>query len=46
MSAQKIVATTQDHLDILDIKDNYTILKNGTVCAVIQTTAVNFDLLS
>ena len=39
-------ATTQDHLDILDIKDNFVILKNGTVCAVIQTTAVNFDLLS
>jgi len=38
--------TTQDHLDIFDIKDNYVILKNGTVCAVIQTTAVNFDLLS
>ena len=39
-------ATTQEHLDILDIKDNLVILKNGTVCAVIQTTAVNFDLLS
>jgi type IV secretory pathway VirB4 component len=39
-------ATTQDHLDILDIKDNFVILKNGNVCAVIQTTAVNFDLLS
>ncbi|MFZ2664255.1 MAG: hypothetical protein WAX66_02745 [Patescibacteria group bacterium] len=39
-------STTQDHLDILDIKDNFVILKNGTVCAVIQTTAVNFDLLS
>jgi len=39
-------ATTQDHLDILDIKDNFVILKNGAVCAVIQTTAVNFDLLS
>lgn len=46
MSAQEIVSTTQDHLDIFDIKDNYTVLKNGTVCAVIQTTAVNFDLLS
>ncbi len=45
MPAQEIT-TTQDHLDILDIKDNYVILKNGTVCAVIQTTAVNFDLLS
>ncbi len=40
------VATTQDHLDILDIKDNYVVLKNGVVCAVLQTTAVNFDLLS
>lgn len=42
----KDTPTTQDHLDIFDIKDNFTILKNGTVCAVIQTTAVNFDLLS
>lgn len=46
MAAQNIVSTTQDHLDIYDIKDNFTILKNGTVCAVIQTNAVNFDLLS
>ena len=45
MAAQNIT-TTQDHLDIFDIKDNYSVLKNGTVCAVIQTTAVNFDLLS
>jgi len=45
MSAQ-VKSTTQEHLDIFDIKDNYVILKNGTVCSVIQTTAVNFDLLS
>lgn len=45
MAAQNTY-TTQDHLDIFDIKDNFTVLKNGTVCAVIQTTAVNFDLLS
>ncbi|NMB91299.1 hypothetical protein GYA37_00450 [candidate division WWE3 bacterium] len=45
MTAQN-KSTTQDHLDILDIKDNFVILKDGTVCAVIQTTAVNFDLLS
>lgn len=38
--------TTQDHLDILDIKDDYVVLKNGVVCAVLQTNAVNFDLLS
>jgi len=45
MAAQN-KSTTQEHLDIFDIKDNLTVLKNGTVCAVIQTTAVNFDLLS
>jgi type IV secretory pathway VirB4 component len=38
--------TTQDHLDILDIKDDYVVLKNGVVCSVLQTNAVNFDLLS
>ena len=43
---EQITATTQDHLDIFDIKDDLVILKNGGVCAVIQTTAVNFDLLS
>lgn len=41
-----ITPTTQEHLDILDIKDNYVILKTGVVCAVLQTTSVNFDLLS
>ncbi len=46
MAAQKGIPTTQEHLDIFDIKDNLSILKNGTVCAVVQTTAVNFDLLS
>ncbi|MEZ6255449.1 MAG: hypothetical protein R3B92_01585 [Patescibacteria group bacterium] len=41
-----IQATTQDHLDIEEIKDNLVVLKNGGACAVLQTTAVNFDLLS
>jgi type IV secretory pathway VirB4 component len=41
-----VKATTQDHLDIEDIRNNLVILKNGSVCAVLQTTAVNFDLLS
>ncbi len=45
MSDQNI-NTTQDHLDILDIKDDYVVLKNGVVCSVLQTNAVNFDLLS
>lgn len=41
-----IGATTQEHLDILDIKQNLVVLKSGAVSAVMQTTAVNFDLLS
>jgi type IV secretory pathway VirB4 component len=45
MTAQ-IINTTQDHLDILDIKDDYVVLKNSVVCTVLQTNAVNFDLLS
>ncbi|MFC1722238.1 hypothetical protein ACFL0C_01170 [Patescibacteria group bacterium] len=43
---QKIDSSTQEHLDIQDIKNNLVVLKSGTVCAVLQTTAVNFDLLS
>ncbi len=42
----KINATTQDHLDIEEVKNDMVVLKNGSVCAVLQTTAVNFDLLS
>ncbi len=41
-----INATTQDHLDIEDIKEDLVILRNGSVCAVLSTTAVNFDLKS
>ncbi len=40
------IASTQDHLDILDIRDNVIILKNSTASSVLQTNAVNFDLLS
>lgn len=42
----QITASTQDHLDILDIRDDFVILKNGMVSVVLSTTAVNFDLLS
>lgn len=41
-----ITATTQQHLDIEDIKEDLVILKNGSVAGVLATTAVNFDLLS
>ncbi|OGC51700.1 hypothetical protein A2982_03455 [candidate division WWE3 bacterium RIFCSPLOWO2_01_FULL_39_13] len=44
--ASKILATTQEHLDIADIKDNIVVLKNGGAVIVLETTAINFDLLS
>lgn len=37
--------STQDHLDIEDIRDDMVVLKNGKVSVVIETTAINFDLL-
>jgi type IV secretory pathway VirB4 component len=46
MSDKNIKATTQDHLDIEEIKNDLVVLRNGAVCAVLSTTAVNFDLLS
>lgn len=42
----KITASTQDHLDIVEIKNNCVVLKNGGACYVIETNAINFDLLS
>ena len=45
MSKRKI-STTQEHLDIADIKNDIVVLKNGGACAVLETNAVNFDLLS
>lgn len=43
---QQVKASTQDHLDIFDIKEDMVILKNGAASAVIEAGAVNFDLLS
>lgn len=43
---QRVLASTQDHLDIYTIRDNLVLLKNGDACMVIETTAVNFQLLS
>jgi hypothetical protein len=37
--------STQQHLDIEDIRNDLVVLKNGTVSVVIETTSVNFDLL-
>lgn len=40
------MATTQTHLPIQDIKDDIVILKDGSLAVVLETTAVNFGLLS
>jgi len=42
----KIKASTQEHLDIEDIRDDFVVLKTGGVTAVLEVGAVNFDLLS
>lgn len=42
----KILKSTQGHLDIADIRKNTVILKNGGAAYVLETTAINFDLLS
>lgn len=41
-----IRASTQEHLDIEDIRDDIIILKDGGCALVLATTAVNFGLLS
>jgi len=40
------IASTQNQLDILDITNNLVLTKGGGAALVIQTNAVNFDLLS
>ena len=40
------IISTQDHLEIEDIRDDLVILKSGIVAMVIQTNGLNFDLLS
>ncbi|MEA3354976.1 MAG: hypothetical protein U9Q63_00615 [Patescibacteria group bacterium] len=42
----KIKATTQNHLNIEDIKEDLVILKDGSSCIILKTSAVNFSLLS
>ena len=42
----KIQATTQSHLDIEDIREDLVILKDGSSCLILKTSAVNFSLLS
>lgn len=46
MPITPIRATTQDHLDIEDIHDDLILLKDGSAAMVLQTSSVNFGLLS
>ncbi|MDO8551447.1 MAG: hypothetical protein Q7S03_02095 [bacterium] len=41
-----IRASTQEHLEIEDVQNDIAILKDGSCCLVISTTAINFGLLS
>lgn len=43
---QKGIPSTQQHLDIEEIKNDLVVLKNGVVSLVLETTSLNFDLLS
>lgn len=40
------LASTQEHLDIEDIREGVVLLKNNAAAMVLTTTAVNFNLLS
>jgi len=41
-----VKSSTQQYLNIEDIRDDIIILKDGSCCLILQTTAVNFSLLS
>jgi len=41
-----LYSTTQDFIDILDIKNDLVVLKNNKVSAVMQLSSINFELLS
>lgn len=44
--ANPVKASTQEHLDVYTIQDHLVFLKDGTAALVLQTTAINFSLLS
>lgn len=46
MPDKQTIYTTQQHLELEDIIEDLVILKSGNAVVVIQTNAVNFDLLS
>lgn len=46
MSGNKISASTQQYLDIAEIKDNTVVMKDGTLRAVLLVSSINFALKS
>jgi len=42
----KTIESTQDHLEVKDIVEDLVLTKSGSAALVLQTSAVNFDLLS
>lgn len=42
----RAIASTQDQLELKEIRDDLIITKSGSVAMVIQTSAINFDLLA
>lgn len=42
----RTIYSTQEHLEVRDIVDDFVITKSGSVAMVIQTSAINFDLLA
>jgi hypothetical protein len=44
--ATQVYGSTQDFLDIYDIKNDCVVLKTGKVAVVLQLNSINFDLLS
>lgn len=42
----RTTSSTQDHLEIRTILDDLVITKSGSVALVVQTNAINFDLLA
>ena len=42
----RTISSTQDHLEVKDIVDDLVITKSGSVALIVQTSAINFDLLA
>ncbi len=46
MAKNKINVSTQEHLDIAEIRDDVVVMKDGTMRAVIMVSSINFALKS